>query len=170
MEANKELVINALRKWIAQRPGLEFGNYGDASAYRSEMRSITKDRHHAEQLLGQVAWRDSITGAQIIEAAKHAYSGRLSITVCDGSVTIDYCTGQYWPTEYRRAVCAVLAAVLWDYWRDNMPAATGKKYLRNSEGKEIGSVDLHGGLSPGDWLRKKAKQELGRSVGSRWFN
>jgi hypothetical protein len=38
---------------------------------------------------------------------------------------IDYCTGQYWPTEYRRAVCAVLASALWEYTRNTMPAPNG---------------------------------------------
>lgn len=124
MDTRKQTLIACLRRWIAQRPGLEFGNYGDVSAYRSEMRSITKDRHHAETLLRSIEWRDSITADAIIEASKRAYSGRLSITEpTPGRFVIDYCTGQYWPTEYRRAVCAVLSSVLWDYWRDQRSTA-----------------------------------------------
>lgn len=142
MNATKSQVIAALRAWIRQRPGLEFGNYGEMKSYRAELRSITKDLHHARELLRAVEWRDSITADQIIEAAKHAYSGRLSITVRDdGKIAIDYCTGQYWPTEYRRAVCAVLASVLWDYLRDST-----------------------------DYPRKTARNEFGRSIAQRWFN
>lgn len=172
-QVTKETVLNALRAFIRQRPGLEFSNYGDVSAYRSEMRSITRDRHHAEALLAAVAWRDSITAEQIIEAARHAYSGRLSLELlADGGVRVDYRAGQYFPTEYRRAVCAVLSAALWSYWRDNMPSSMGKvargagPFRYESEGYKLGRK-----LVPaGDWLRAKAGAELGRPIASRWFN
>ncbi len=148
MDTRKETIIACLRKFIAQRPGLEFGNYGDVSAYRSEMRSITKDRHHAEAMLSSVAWRDSITADTILEASKHAFSGRLTITEpTPGRFVLDYCTGQYWPTEYRRAVCSVLSSALWDYWRE-----------------------CGGPASTGDTIRKTAAAELSRSIAQRWFN
>lgn len=148
MDTRKETIIACLRKFIAQRPGLEFGNYGDVSTYRSEMRSITKDRHHAETMLASVAWRDSITADSILEASKHAFSGRLTITEpTPGRFVLDYCTGQYWPTEYRRAVCSVLSSALWDYWRE-----------------------CGGAASTGDAIRKTAAAELSRSIAQRWFN
>ena len=74
----KPQLIQALRSWVAQRPGLEFGNYGDLSAYRAEVRSIGKDLQHARKLIDYVAWHDSITAEMILDAAK---SGRLSIKV-----------------------------------------------------------------------------------------
>lgn len=150
MDTRKETLIACLRKFIAQRPGLEFGNYGDVSAYRSEMRSITKDRHHAETMLASVAWRDSITADAILEASKHAFSGRLTITEpTPGRFVLDYCTGQYWPTEYRRAVCSVLSSALWDYWRDCLAPDTPHK---------------------GDAIRKTAAAELSRSIARAWFH
>ena len=150
MDTRKQTLIACLRKFIAQRPGLEFGNYGDVSAYRSEMRSITKDRHHAETMLASVAWRDSITADTILEASKHAFSGRLTITEpSPGRFVLDYCTGQYWPTEYRRAVCSVLSSTLWDYWRDCVAPDTPNK---------------------GDAIRKTAAAELSRSIAQRWFH
>lgn len=146
MQTPRENILQALSVFIKSRPGLEFGNYGDASAYRSELRGITKDRHHAEELLASVGWRESITAEQLIEAAKHAFSGRLSITLTPtGGAVVDYCAGQYYPTEYRRAVCAVLSSALWDYFRAN-------------------------GADTGDAVRKAAKRELSRSVANRWFN
>lgn len=132
MEARKQALIDALQRFVAQRPGLEFANYGDVSAYRAEMRSITKDRHHAEELIRAVSWRDSITADDILHAAKHAHSGRLSITeTAPGAFTLDYCTGQYWPTEYRRAVANVLSSALWDYWREagDGPIGAAKREL-----------------------------------------
>jgi hypothetical protein len=148
MEKNKENLLNALGAFVRQRPGLEFGNYGDVTAYRSELRSITKSRHHAETLINAVAWRDSLTADDIIKASQSAFSGRLTITRTDtGGFRIDYCTGQYFPTEYRNAVCAVLSAVLWDYWR----------------------TDTVSGDGAGDRIRNTARKELGRGLAQIWF-
>ncbi len=145
METRKANILQALRAFARQRPGMEFCNYGDARAYRSELRSITKNLQHAEVMLSNVAWRDSITADSLLSAARGAFSGRLSIVESDkGKVSIDYCTGQYWPTEYRRAVCAVLSSALCDYWRAN-------------------------GASTGDAIRKIARDELGRGIASIWF-
>ncbi len=138
----KDQVIDALHAWIAQRPGLEFCNYGSVPAYRSEMRSITRDLHHARELLRAVSQR-GITADDLVHAARDSYSGRLTISIHGDKVSIDYCTGQYWPTEYRRAACAVLSSALWDYWR--------KSY------------------DTGDGIRKEARRSLSRGVATRWF-
>ena len=129
----KQLIIDALRQWIRQRPGLEFANYGSVSAYRSELRSIGNDLKRARELLAAVAWRDGITDKDLIDASRRAYSGRLTIDTSSG-VSIDYCTGQYWPTEYRRAACAVLASALREYWkrRTSSSAAEARRSLSRS--------------------------------------
>ena len=115
------------------------------------MRKIAKDRRDALELLGAVALRDSITAQDLIEAFPRAYSGRLSINEDKERVRFEYCTGQYWPTEYRKAACAVLAAVLWDRKRADMH-------------------DSINGLSLGDWLRRSFRREFGRSIAQRWFD
>lgn len=169
----KQQILEALRVWINQRPGLEFGNYGEMSAYRSELRSIAKDRRDALELLSAVALRDSITAEHLIEASKRAYSGRLTLEATDkGGVRIAYCTGQYWPTEYRKAAAAVLAAALWEHRRENMPKPQGKvtkgtgvgPFYRESEHDSIE------GLTPGDWLRRSFRREFGASIQRRWFD
>jgi len=139
----KTRLIQALRQWVAQRPGLEFGNYGDWSAYRAEVRSIGKDLQHARKLIDYVAWHDSITAEMILKAADNG--GRLSIVVDGESVRIDYCTGQYWPTEYRPAVCRLLSSVIWHWMRANDPQRSG------------------------EMIRKTARRELGTSIARRWF-
>ena len=153
--ATKTAIIAALDAFIRQRPGLEFGNYGDWTAYRSEVRSIGKDLQHARALLNYVAWHDSITAEMILSAAQ---SGRLSIKVEGNKVRVDYCTGQYWPTEYRPAVCRLLSSVIWDYWRDHcMPV-------------DAGLIDKFSNLqNVGPWIRKQASRELGTGVARRWF-
>lgn len=141
--ADKSVIIAALHKWIAQRPGLEFGNYGDVSSYRSEMRSIARDLQHARAMVNYVAWHDSITAEMIMSAADNG--GRLTLTVDGDKVTINYVTGQYWPTEYRRAVCALMSSVIWAWLRENCEYKTG------------------------DDIRKAARRELGQSIANRWF-
>ena len=153
--ADKSVIIAALHKWIAQRPGLEFGNYGDVSAYRSEMRSITRDLHHARTMINYVAWHDSITADMILGAADNG--GRLTMAVDGNKVTINYVVGQYWPTEYRRAVCALMATVIWHWLRENAPV-------------DAGPIDKFSNLqNVGDYIRKSAHRELGASIARRWF-
>lgn len=104
-------ILEALRAWIMQRPGLDPRNY-DRAGYRSDSRAITQQKADALELLRAVETRKALTVETLREAFR-AFSGRLS---WDGK-RLDYCTGQYWPTEYRAAACAVLRSALWDYWR-----------------------------------------------------
>lgn len=161
----KELILDALEKFARQRPGMDFGNYGDVSRYRAELRGITRALHDARLLLAAVA-RSSITADDLIKASEGAFSGRLSIKVEGDKITIGYCTGQYWCTEYRNAVCAVLASALWTYKRDHcMPEGA---LVHNQETGEM--LRRYDGLRAGDWLRRRFAREFGRGVASRWFN
>ena len=138
----RDNILLALRAFVAQRPGLEYGNYGDWPNYRSEMRRITKQRHDAETLLSYVE-RSGMSTETLLSGFR-AFSGRLTWTpvtytaeTCPGRPCadgcdhvgsggrLDYCTGQYFPTEYRSAACAVLVSALWNYWRDDFHAIHG---------------------------------------------
>jgi hypothetical protein len=144
----RDEIINALHTWINQRPGMDPRNYISSwddhtgrTAYRAEVRHIGQQLQDARTLLRAVELRQSITAADLV-AGMTAYSGRLQWI----NGKLEYCTGQYWPTEYRAAVCAALSQVLWAYWRTagDTPAT-------------------------GDSIRKTARQELGRGVAHRWF-
>jgi hypothetical protein len=108
-------LLRVLAAYAAQNPGLEFGNYcsgwndrSGRAAYLSEARSITRDIHRVRAAL-HAAYFAGTTDADILEAARHAFSGRLSLARRDdGRWSVEYCTGQYWPTEYRKACAAVL--------------------------------------------------------------
>ena len=139
--AARDHILGALAAFAATRPRLEYGNYGDRASYRAEVRKITKDLHHARALLTAVRL-SGITESQLATAFRGAFSGRLS---WDGT-ELDYCTGQYYPTEYRRAVCAVLAAALWSYFREDCHCDTGDK------------------------IRAAARRELPRAIVARWFS
>lgn len=156
-DTERDQILAVLRAFINSRPGLDPRNYGDVSTYRAESRAITKDRDHALTLLQYVTWNRSIDAAALRAAFRDAFGGRLSLdTDAKGRMRLHYCTGQYYPTEYRRAACAVLASATWAYWRDHcMPEQYGY-----GEGK----------FRPGDYLRAKARAEFGRAIASRWFS
>ena len=167
MESRKAKILEALTKFVRQRPGLEYGNYGDSRSYRAESRSISRDLQHATELIEQVGLSDSLSADAIIAACRGAYSSRLEITETADGLRIDYCTGQYFPTEYRRAVCAVLAGALWDHWRDDMPAPVGK---RTEHGIELDLYALGSRkVTTCDYLRGRAQAQLSRGVANRYF-
>lgn len=112
-ELTKAELCAMLARFIGQRPGLDFANYGDVALYRSESRAITADMHDAHALLDAVVARDSLT-ADAMRAVLMG-SGRLTLSE-DGR--LDYCAGQYFPTEYRKAAARALASMLWAYWRE----------------------------------------------------
>ena len=150
IEISKPELIELLRVWINQRPGLEYGNYGERAPYFAEMRSITGQLHDARTLLAHVE-NSAMTAAELLDGFG-AYSGRLQVSPTDKGYRLDYCTGQYWPTEYRAAACAVLAAALWDYHRDD--------YAASAKGKE----------SAGDAIRRNFKRVFGKRIQSQWFD
>lgn len=161
----RDAILDALGNWIRQRPGLEFGNYGSVSSYRSELRGITRDRRDAERLWTAVANRTESIPVGALRAAFRAFMGRLSVTTTEtgqegtGAWTaqLDYVAGQYWPTEYRAAACAVLASALWDAKRD----ATYNVKAPELEAK---------GKSYGTWIRAEFRREFGRGIQSRWMD
>jgi len=147
-QATKETIIAALRAWIAQRPGLEYVNYGEPTSYRAELRAIARDKKDAQTLLTAVEL-SAVTVDQLKDAFR-AYSGRLTWEEDGkGGGRLDYCTGQYWPTEYRKAACAVLAQALWDEARGALPEGTPE---------------------PGNIIRARFRRLFGRSIQARWFD
>lgn len=176
MDSRKQAIVDALRRWIAQRPGLEFGNYGNVPAYRAELRSITRDKHDAERLLDAVASLDSITADDMLAASRGAFSGRLRIEgdyeFGIGDIRIEYDTGQYWPTEYRKAAAAVCASALWNAQRDELDQVPARVPDSRAEGEPTKYLCSTNGkwLREGDWLRTSFRHWFGRGIQQRWFN
>lgn len=90
-----------------------------------------------------------------------------------GFTRVDYCTGQYFPTEFRAAVARLCASVLWTWkremcmpvkgsrdYREDSPVYQGKCYVFNNEQW----------MSAGDWLRASFKREYGSRIANRFFN
>ncbi len=110
-------VLNALEVFINKRPCLEFGNYGELKSYRAEMRSIAKDKKRAIEALAAVRRSTSQDAALLADALQRSFSGRLEWHPAGepdtfGDYThkghLEYTTGQYFPTEYRKAAASVL--------------------------------------------------------------
>lgn len=172
----KQAIVNAFRAFINQRSGIEFANYqsGDwkhsREAFMGDYRPILKHGRHARTLLKAVEHTEGITAEMLADAAKHSYSGRLSLIERGDKVGVDYCTGQYFPTEYRNAACAVLASALWHYVSANyMPKPTYKHY-GSADSLPMQTVALYDGLSAGDWLRRWFRREFGRAIQQTWFS
>lgn len=141
MQHDKQTIINALRAFMEQRPGLEWINYQDGPAYRADARVITQQLHDARAMLAYIDRAGSISADDIIRAASH----RLTIeTMPDGSARVDYCTGQYWPVEYRAAVARLCSDVLW------------------AQARDIDGLNLPG-------IQSRARRLFGRGIATRWF-
>ena len=103
--------LKMLAAYAAKRPGLELRDYcrdwrdtNGRAAYFREARSITQDLARVRDALRQ-ACAANITDDLLIECSK----GERLILKRDGdALRLDYCVGQYWPTEYRGAVARLL--------------------------------------------------------------
>src|SRR5687768_14939242 len=103
-----------LVKFVNQRPGLDFSNYGDVKSYRSEMAEITRDRNDFFELLSFAQRRIENFDEKLTKYLKET-SGRLLLNKND---ELEYCTGQYFCTEYRPAANQVLRSLIWIDYRD----------------------------------------------------
>jgi len=140
-----------LNKFARQRSGLNPADYGgDWIALRQEQRDITRDLAHFNALLIGCMLR-KYNNEVIQTAFKTAFMGRLSMTEgADGMPeSLDYCRGQYYPTEYRKACCAVLVSLLWGRTREQIPKDA---------------------VNGGDLIRARLRKEFGRSIATHYFS
>jgi len=143
-----QTTIEKLVKFVNQRPGLDFCNYGDVSAYRSESREITKDRQDFFELFALASRRVDNLEQKLTEYLTNT-SGRLLINK-DGN--LEYCAGQYFPTEYRPAVNQVLKTLIWNSYRDE----------KDGEGNDV--------YQDGHEIRKAIRRNLSRRVNKNYFS
>lgn len=119
MENRKDALLDALEKFIAQRPNLGAANYitwgdnGDGRrAYQTDCRRVGRDLTHARTLLRH-ARSSYITADDIIKQATR----RLTLRETPQGFEVEYCPGQWFAMEYRAATASLLASAFWDYWR-----------------------------------------------------
>ena len=158
----KQSILEALEGFVNQRPGREVTEYGSMQGYRRASREVTRDMHDYYKIRKQIAWRDSITADAILKAACRRLTIKdISAHYDDGSTyfvySIHYVAGQYMPTEYRKAACAVLASAWWDVTRTDCPDF------------EVDASGDHTGSNPGEWMRAAAKRTFGLNLQRGYF-
>lgn len=111
---NTETAVSMLSTFVDGRPGVESVNYASMRAYRREAASVTRDRRDFYTILNfgysTIKRRNLLDGlGDVLESS----AGRITVeSKPDGSHAIRYYAGQYYPTEYRKAACDMLAAVM----------------------------------------------------------
>jgi hypothetical protein len=146
MENRKNALLDALEKFIAQKPNLGPANYitwGDNGngrrAYQADCRKVAKDLEHARTLIKH-ARGSQITADQILSEATR----RLTIRETPQGFEVDFCQCQSFGMEYRAAAASLLSSAFWSYWWS--PASTGET------------------------LRNTARAVFGRAIERRFFN
>lgn len=139
--------IEKLVKFVNQRPGLEYCNYGDPKSYRAEMREITNDRADFNELLGFALRRVDNLESKLTQELTGS-NGRLTLK----GETLEYITGQYFPTEYRPAAARVLANLIWADYRNE----------KREDGTPV--------YPDGEKMRKAIMRNLSRRVCRNYFN
>lgn len=141
------MLVENLVKFVNQKPGLDFANYGDIRSYRQESREITADKHDFFELLA-LAQRRISNFSNVLEKELVNTSGRLALE----NGKLQYITGQYFCTEYRPAANRVLVSLIWNDYRDE----------KNADGSIV--------YSTGHEIRKAIKCNLSRRVSRLYFN
>lgn len=149
--------IELLNKFVNQRAGLCFANYGDRKAYQAESREITKDRNDYYELLGLATSRYSewVDGKQVsnLNQALIDYLSKTGGRLTLKGEKLEYCTGQYFPTEYRPAACRVLVDLIWASYRDEVETNAPNPVYKD-----------------GNEIRKAIRRNLSRRVSYNYFN
>jgi hypothetical protein len=104
-------IIKMLACYAAKNPCLNFRDYcrdwqdkDGRAAYFSEARSITNDLRRVREAI-LAAYYAGVTNDDLVECSQ---GERLTIEPTNYGFKLDYCVGQYWPTEYRGAVARLL--------------------------------------------------------------
>lgn len=145
----RETILSLMDAFVSQRSGMDSRDYGqgrdfDREAYMGDYRPMLQAGKDARVLMRKVE-SSSVTAETLQAAFERAFMGRLSLKAGEnGEWRLEYTTGQYFPTEYRAAACAVLARALWEHYREDNDT--------------------------GETMRAKFRRMFGRGIQSRWFN
>lgn len=143
---SRNAILDAITSFAALRPGFDHRNYSDRASYQADVRPVTKARHHVQILAGYIA-RSGMSADELL-AGFSAWSGRLTISPAkNGTFACDYCTGQYFPVEFRAACRAVLIQAIEERWRNEYRETRGtfdgaRDYIKRQARNAFGSRSL----------------------------
>jgi hypothetical protein len=148
MTTKEQSAAHALRKFVGMRSGISFADYVTGPAdivgranYRKDKRTIAKYGEDARKMLALVE-SAGIT-CEELQTAAHDSGGRLEIRETGYHHEVIFTPCQYWSTEYRAAVCRLLARALFLY-----------ADMMNGEYSDC---------------RRELKSAIGRGTYGRWF-
>jgi len=140
-DTNAPSQLDALATFVAQRSGIDYRNYTTRESLMSDYRPILRHGKHARAMLSYLRWR---TLPDNFLATVAGPSARLTWDATRAEW--DYCTGQYFAVEYRRAACALLSNAIERLWR----------------------TDASAPLTRDDVVRM-ARREFGPAIARQWF-
>lgn len=151
MNPETATILDTLRTFAESRPGIDPQNFGSYRDYRRESADVTRDLHHARILITAASWIDpKYLRGRLTDG------GRLSLRP-DGSV--DYCAGQAYWAEYRKAVCRAVASALGSAMADAYAAE------RRAAGVPLG--DRYTGFR--EHVTPRLRRQFGRTIAQRYF-
>ena len=105
-KTDKPFLIKLFRDFINQKPNIDRHDYSSYSMLQNEYNKISKQKQKA---LAQLELFEILPLVKEVLAHSlvYAFSGRLRLK-SNKEIYLDYCTGQYFPTEYRLAIYHVL--------------------------------------------------------------
>lgn len=139
--------IELLCKFVNQRAGLCFADYGDRTIYMRESREITKDRADFYEFLNLGYRLCDDLNERLIKYLTNT-GDRLTLE----NNKLKYITGQYFPTEYRPAATRAIKSIIWDSIREEKD--TNGNFIYNT----------------GDEIRAVFKRNLSRRAYKNYFN
>jgi hypothetical protein len=95
----------ALVAFAAQNPGFEPGNYANKRCWDGDVRPVQKQFRDFKKAL---SYAPPLTDADLIDAA-----GNDRLVYDATKAEWDYCAGQYFPVEFRRAALRVLERAIY---------------------------------------------------------
>jgi hypothetical protein len=104
---NRKALAQSMVEFANSKPHFDLCNYSSQSGYKSDYNKYKKyaDKNRAYGYWGFLDLLNSLDDDQIEYAFRTAYSGRLSF---NNRFELEYCTGQYYPTEYQHALNRVV--------------------------------------------------------------
>lgn len=126
--------LDLLDRFVNQRPGFETANYDSASDYRADYRTANNHLHDYRALRSlfiRVCNQEGVDADKRLRDTLETATGRLTM---EGG-RLEYCTGQYFPTEYRGAACRVLASATWVLLRRDMDYKGMIQYVTRNAGR-----------------------------------
>jgi len=153
MKSRKLTTIELVEKFVNQRSGIEWANYGrdreGLKYFRAAAREITADRTDFYTLLSFASRRIDNLEEKLNEYLK-ASGDRLTMPE-EGK--LQYITGQDFSTEYRAAACRTIASLIWKDFANET----------HENGEEV--------YTDGNDIRKALKRAIrGRRVHNNYFN